>query len=175
LLEVVTSLFTYRRSTVTGAAKPAIRSLLVLCTGNLCRSPMAAALFAQRARDARHRLRVASAGIAAFVGHPPPGPVIALLEGRGVDVSRHKAQQLTGGLAHRHDLILVMDRAQQAFVEHHWPDLKGKVYRLGAWRDQDVDDPYGLTEECYEECLKRIEACVADWGAMLRGEQPPPD
>lgn len=128
---------------------------------------MAAALFVQRARERRQRLRVSSAGIAAFVGQPPPGPVITLMQGRGSDLSRHKAQQLTGALAHQHDLILVMDRSQQAFVEHHWPDLRGKVHRLGAWQDQDVADPYGLTDQCYADCLKRIEALVADWEARL--------
>ena len=95
------------------------------------------------------------------------------MEGRGVDVSSHKAQQLTGVLARRHDLILVMDRSQQGFVEHHWPDLRGKVYRLGAWRDQDVSDPYGLAEDCYSDCLKRIEALVGDWDATLWGEEAP--
>lgn len=98
------------------------------------------------------------------------------MEGRGFDVSRHKAQQLTGVLAHRHDLILVMDRAQQAFVERHWPDLKGKVHRLGAWRDQDVVDPYGLTEQCYADCLECIQTFVSDWERTLWGEGslPPP-
>lgn len=132
---------------------------------------MAAALIAKRARDRRDRLRVASAGIAAFDGRAPPRAVIALMEHLGFDVSRHRAQQLTGVLAHRHDLVLVMDRSQQAFIERHWPDLKGKVYRLGAWRDEDVADPYGLTSQCYIDCLNRIDACVADWDRVLSGEE----
>lgn len=144
--------------------------------GNLCRSPMAAALIVKRARERRHRLRVDSAGIAAFVGQAPPTTVVALMERCGFDISRHRAQQLTGVLARRHDVILVMDRAQQAFVEHHWPDLKGRVHRLGAWRDEDVADPYGLTEECYADCLERIEACVADWERIWwDGESPAPE
>lgn len=161
----------YRRRTAAHAAKPAIRSVLVVCMGNLCRSPMAAALIVKRARERRHRLRVASAGIAAFAGHPAPATVIELMKRCGYDISRHQAQQLTGVLAHRHDVILVMERAQQAFVEHHWPDLKGKVHRLGAWRDEDVNDPYGLTEQCYVDCLERIEACVADWDQALWSEE----
>jgi len=96
------------------------------------------------------------------------------MQSRGFDVSGHKARQLTGVLAHRHDLILVMDRAQQGFVEHHWPDLRGKVHRLGAWRGEDVADPYGLTEQCYVDCLDRIEALVADWEATLWGGDSPP-
>ncbi len=154
-------------------ASPAIRSVLVVCMGNLCRSPMAAALIVKRAHERSHRLRVTSAGIAASVGQPSPTTVVALMERRGFDISRHRAQQLTAALARRHDLMLVMDETQQAFVELHWPDLKGKVHRLGAWRDEDVADPYGLTEQCYADCLGRIEACVADWERAWWGAGPP--
>lgn len=134
---------------------------------------MAAALIVKRARARRHRLRVDSAGIAAFVGQPPPKAVIALMEHFGFDLSGHKARQLTGGLAHRYDLVLVMDQSQQAFIEQHWPDLKGKVDRLGAWRGEDVADPQGLSSQCYIDCLKRIDACVADWGKVWWGEEAP--
>jgi len=134
---------------------------------------MAAALIVKRARQHRHRLRVASAGIAAFVGEPPPKAVVSLMEHLGFDVSGHKAQQLTGVLARRHDLMLVMDRGQQDFVETHWPDLKGRVYRLGAWRGEDVADPHGLTAQCYIDCLRRIDAFVADWEGVLSGQDAP--
>ena len=128
---------------------------------------MAAALIVKQARERHRRLAVASAGITASVGQSPPKAVIALMEHIGFDLSDHKAQQLTGTLAQRHDLILVMERAQQAFVEHHWPDLRGKVYRLGAWRNEDVTDPYGLANQRFVDCLRRIELHVADWGGVF--------
>lgn len=138
-------------------------SLLLVCTGNLCRSPMAAALFATRARAHGYPLRVTSAGLATPVGQRPPPAVIALMDSRGLDLSRHQARQLTGALAEQHDLVLVMDSGQQRFVERSWRALKGRVCRLGAWRDEDILDPYGLTEYEYAACLSCIEQCVADW------------
>jgi protein-tyrosine phosphatase len=155
------------------AAQSATRALLVVCTGNLCRSPMAAALFAARAQAAGIPLRVASAGIAAFAGQSAPAPVVALMAKRGLDLSRHRARQLTGTLAAKHDLILVMDRRQQRFIDSHWSELKDRVYRLGAWRDADVVDPYGLSEKSYLDCLAVIDACVGDWGSRLWAEAPP--
>lgn len=133
---------------------------------------MAAALFEAGARERQARLRVSSAGIAAFTGQSPPRAVIALMAKRGLDVSAHQAQQLTGALARRQDLILVMDGAQQAFIETHWEDLKGKVRRLGAWRDLDIGDPYGLTVKSYVDCLRSIEVCVRDWESHLLTHNP---
>ncbi len=144
-----------------------IRRFLFVCTGNLCRSPMASSLFAARARVRGRKVEVASAGVAACVGKPPPEPVISLMDTRGLDVSGHRARQLSIELASPCDLILVMEVAQQRFIENYWHDLKGRVRRLGEWRDEDVLDPFGQSDEAYATCLSRIEACLDDWQARL--------
>jgi protein-tyrosine phosphatase len=147
-------------------------SLLLVCTANLCRSPMAAALFAARARVTGYPLRVTSAGLTASVGQRPPAAIIELTGDRGLDLSGHQAQQLTGALAEQHDLVLVMDSAQQRFVERSWRALKGRVCRLGAWRDEDVVDPYGAAEDEYAACFSSIERCVNDWETRWLAPRP---
>jgi len=82
---------------------------------------------------------------------------------RGFDLSTHLAQQLSRTLAEQHDLVLVMDSGQQRFMQRTWRSLKRRVCRLGAWRDENVPDPYGLTEDAYAASLACIEQCVADW------------
>lgn len=144
-----------------------IQSVLVVCTGNICRSPMAAALLAERAKERGAALEVASAGVAALVGRPAPEPVIELMNARGIDVSGHRGRQLTAKLGAGHDLILVMENRQREFVMRQWPVLTGRLRRLGEWRGENVYDPYGLEREAYEECLAHIEDCLEDWEERL--------
>lgn len=144
-----------------------VDSVLVVCTGNVCRSPMAAALLAAHAKDRHASLAVASAGIAALVGSPSPAPVIELMRARGIDISNHRGRQLTDELGKQYELILVMERRQREFILHQWPVLAGRVRRLGGWRDEDVYDPYGLASVAYTQCLVQVETCLGDWEERL--------
>lgn len=152
---------------MTGSTDVAIKNLLFVCTGNVCRSPMAAELFAARARTRAPQMRVTSAGVAALVGKPPPGPVLALMAKLGIDASSHRGTQFTAELGSQQDLILVMETRQQQFIEKNWISLRGRVRRLGEWRGQDIPDPFGLPEQYYANCLGRIEECVDDWNSRL--------
>lgn len=144
-----------------------IHSLLVVCTGNICRSPMAEALFKERARARGLDLEIGSAGVAALVDYPATDPVIALMQSRGLDVSGHRARQLTVELGSQHDLILVMERGHQRFISRNWPELHGRVRRLGEFREDDIADPYRMSERVYAYCLSVIEDCVDDWDEAL--------
>ncbi len=141
------------------------KSVLVVCTGNICRSPMAEALLAERGQQ--RNLRVASAGTAALVGYAPPAPAIELMAERGLDISTHRAQQLTDALALKYDLLLVMEQAQQRWIESQWPVLRGRVYRLGGGGSEDVPDPYGHPREIFAECLRQINSGVEEWSKRL--------
>lgn len=146
-----------------------IDRILVVCIGNLCRSPMAAALLAQALNAANDRdIRVSSAGLNAMVGYPPPDVVQHLMSARGVDISDHRARQLTDQLLNEADLVLVMDRAQKKTIEAQAPTAHGKVYRLGEWSHFDVPDPIGQTDDVFENVLQLIDKGIADWIQKLK-------
>lgn len=128
---------------------------------------MAEALFRERAASRGHAIDIASAGVAALVDHPPADPVIALMQLRGLDVSGHRASQLTTELGTKYDLILVMEQGHRRFITRKWPVLTGRVRRLGEFRKEDIADPYGLPENVYAHCLTFIEECVGDWEEAL--------
>lgn len=142
-----------------------ISSVLVVCTGNVCRSAMAEALLARRVGASPSGVRVASAGTAALVGYPPPPVVVELMAEIGFDVGGHRARQVTDELALRHELILTMEEAQRRWMEARWPLLRGRVHLFGLTGD--VPDPYGRPREVFVECLSQLEAGVETWAKRL--------
>ena len=139
------------------------RSTLIVCVGNICRSPMAQCLLQETIKA----MRVESAGLAALVGRPADSTVMTLMRDRGLDVSAHRARQVTPELASKADLILVMEVWQRRELETQMPWVRGKVYLLGHFGGFDVTDPHGQPVEVYRAALSRIEQGVADWSAKL--------
>ena len=144
-----------------------IGKILFVCVGNVCRSPMAAALLEQRLSRRAAPFTVGSAGIAALVGEPAQPHALALLRERGIDLCGHRARQLTAEMASAFDLILVMEEAQRREVERIFPAGRGRIHRLGRFRDFDVPDPYGGTRDAFERSLSLIERGIDDFERAL--------
>lgn len=142
--------------------------LLTVCIGNICRSPMAEVLLrAHLAARGRPGAVVQSAGLAALVGRPADPIAQALLAERGLDLSQHRARQLTSSLVTASDLVLVMDEEQQRAVEQLCPPARGRVQRLGRFGRFDVPDPYGGSRAQFEQALALIERGISEFARVL--------
>lgn len=138
--------------------------ILVICTGNICRSPMGEALLAQTLGEG---FTVESAGIGALVGHGADPTALELMSERGVDISAHRARQLDLAMVRDFELLLVMDQTHADWIHDRFPIARGRVHRFGHWRDLEVPDPYRRGRAAFEEALRLIEQGVEDWRARL--------
>lgn len=142
-------------------------SVLVVCVGNICRSPMAEALLKQQFEANNRNVRVESAGLSAVIGAPADPISQELIASRGLDISAHRGRQITFELIRQFDLILVMERGQQIRIEQMAPVAKGRVYTLGRWGGFEIPDPYRQPQAAFEHALRLIERGVSDWMKYL--------
>lgn len=136
-----------------------MNSILVVCQGNICRSPMATALLAQALPDAQVR----SAGLGAMIGWRADDIAQVLMAQRGLDIRKHRAQQINSPLCLQSDLVLVMDTEQRQRVEALYPQARGRVFRLGEHTRQDIPDPYRMGETAFRHALAMIDHGLREW------------
>jgi protein-tyrosine phosphatase len=137
--------------------------MLVLCTGNICRSPMAAALLQQALQAKSQPAEVRSAGIGALIGYPAEEPAQTLMRARGLDISSHHAQQVNADLLRWAQMIFVMEQHQREAVLGMEPTSRGKLFLLGHWTQQEIPDPYRQGQAAYERALELIDQAIAAW------------
>ena len=120
--------------------------ILFVCTGNTCRSPLAAALARKTGWDAE------SAGLYAVPGAPATPPARRAALRHGADLSAHRARPLTDALAARAEKILVMTPDHAAALRARFPQCAGKISVLSPA----IPDPYGGDDGDYERCVQGL-------------------
>jgi protein-tyrosine phosphatase len=147
-------------------------SILTVCMGNICRSPMAEAALADRLGRRGVAAVIASAGITALVGRSADPIAQELMAGRGLDISGHRARQLTPELIRSFELIVVMEKDQQKAVEAILPSARGRVRCIGHWGGFDVPDPYRQGRPAFELALALIERGLDDFEKAFWSKRP---
>ena len=138
-------------------------NILVICVGNICRSPIAATFLMDKYPDKR----IESAGLSAVVGHGADAKALDVMtafnQSVNANMNRHVAKQISKDLTVKADLILTMSISQTKWIEDKWPHCRGKTFRIGHWIDQDIADPYGHNELAFETAKQDIINSLDSW------------
>lgn len=144
-------------------------SILVICTGNICRSPYGE----HRLRQEMPTIKVSSAGIAVekslLVGQAADSQAISVALDFGVDVSQHKAKQVTQKLIDEHELILCMEPNQLEVVCQMYEGARHKSFLFGHWIGVgEVNDPYRQEEQVFKATFSTINRATSAWSKRIR-------
>ena len=133
--------------------------IMFICTGNICRSAMAHAMFEKMVKEQNKNVQVYSCGIYAQNGD------IETMNEYGIDLRNHRATNIRNSNIKDMDVILCATISHKNSVINMYPELKEKVFTMKEYagypqNDLDIKDPWGYGIEVYKNCAKEIQECL---------------
>lgn len=132
---------------------------IFICSGNICRSPMAQAVLAHEAKARGMDCLTISMGTLGIMNAPAADEAIVACDGLGIDLRSHRSQPINRNLLQRASHVFVMEPQHEASALAAGV-APSKIHYLGAWDPEDprpqIDDPVNLSQEVFDACLARI-------------------
>lgn len=155
-----------------------VQHILFVCTGNICRSPLAEGLF-RRMVKGRNDFVVASAGVSAAAGYPASSNSITALGQIGIDLTRFRSQPLTEVLVEKATYIFAMTRGHLDVILTFFPEAAEKTFLLteflsGPEKGSDIPDPIGQGLDVYIKCRERIKSALPSVLNFINQNKPKP-
>ncbi|HDT1828623.1 TPA: protein tyrosine phosphatase [Klebsiella quasipneumoniae subsp. similipneumoniae] len=139
-------------------------SILVVCTGNICRSPIGER-YLQKMLPGKN---IASAGVGALKNHAADESAARIALKHSLSLEGHKGKQFTSSLARQYDLILAMEQSHIEQISLIAPEARGKTMLFGQWiGKKDIPDPYRKSEEAFASVYELIELAGKCWAEKL--------
>ena len=154
-----------------------IQSVLFVCKGNICRSPLAAVYFESLVRKSGKQISVRSAGLETTPGKPAHSNSKLVARENELSLESHATAQVTAEVILSNDLIVVMEFGQKDRVERVYPQASGKVLLLGALDSMgpiEIADPFGSEVDAFRTCFTQMTRCCNQLAARIGIEVPAP-
>jgi len=139
-------------------------TVVFICTGNICRSPMAASSLGSRIpKILKNKVIVISAGIRAWNGFAPTVEAELTARLQGYDMSQHRSRSVDESIIRKSDLIICMENEQKTHLLNRFPGILEKTFTLNEFADRtgkienDVEDPYGKDIDAYKSTMSLID------------------
>lgn len=143
------------------------QNILIVCVGNICRSPAAEAMLSHRLQG--KGLTISSAGIGALVGNPMDKTAHEVLTEHGLEHSAHRARQVDSDMLHQADLILAMEQSHIQHIRQMAPEVHGKTFLIGKWLDDmQIPDPFRQSKPAFEHVHSLLTQSVESWLTYLK-------
>ena len=141
-------------------------SILVVCAGNICRSPTAE--YVLKSKLAGKNIKVSSAGLTALEGKAADATAKQIAAPHGITMEEHQGRQLTASLVAQNSVILVMEQRHLTDLCSRYPEARGKTFLLGKWLgDKEIPDPYRQSLEAFEHVYALIDSACSAWQKYL--------
>ncbi len=141
--------------------------ILMVCVGNICRSPTAEILLQEMLPSPAYE--ISSAGISALVGKGIEPTAHAILQTKGHATPEHQARQLSRDLLRSVDLVLTMEIRHVDHILRFAPEARGKVFLLGKWqKEREIDDPYRKGEAAFMLAYEQILEGTRAWATRIK-------
>ena len=147
-----------------------VQSVLFVCKGNICRSPLAGAYFQSLVEKDSRRIMVRSAGLETIPRKPAHAKAKAVALEHRLSLEEHGTTQVHVELLDKSDLIVVMEIVQKYRIQRLYPRAKGKVVLLGRFDSVgslEIADPYSGTIEDFQSCFQQVRRCCDVLAARL--------
>lgn len=150
-----------------------VSNILFVCTGNICRSPMAEGYLKRLLDDnPTGNIQVGSAGLIALPGNPASFNAVRVAKENSFSLEEHSARPVTAELVADADLVLVMEHRQRQKLLSRHPEASDKIlllrhFALYGSRDRAINDPYGRNLDAYRFCFQDIKECVDSLHQLL--------
>jgi protein-tyrosine-phosphatase len=148
-----------------------MKTILFVCTGNTCRSPMAECYFKHVTKG--KNIQVFSAGTASMGGLPASPPAVHVMARYNLDLSSHQSRKVGKSLLEQSDMIIVMTEAHRDYLVEEWPFVQNKIFLLREFaktpdpEKMDIDDPIGGTEDFYQQSFDLMKEPLERLGELV--------